>query len=311
VKPTVDSRQLNAFVTLARCGSFTRASKELFLTQSAVSHAMKALESDLGCRLLSRLGKRVQLTRQGEVFLKHAENILREMKSARYEIEIPSVADQGRLRVGVGTIACQHLLPAVLREFRENFPKCIIEVELGDQRRQLDFLRRGHVDLAVLLEPEGEVPAELEFVPLFEDELRIFVSPQHPWANYETVPNEAYEAVTVFFFNKAGYTFQIVSKYLKDEGVVLRNFIELGSIEAIKELVKLGLGVAMLAPWLAGPELENGSLVSLPLGPRKLRRQWCVAHWKGRRLTEIEKSFLSLCDAEARNFASAELRAEA
>jgi NADH dehydrogenase len=80
---TLDTRQLLAFVTLARCGSFTQAAKELFLTQSAVSHAMKALEGEVGSRLFDRVGKRVLLTQSGEQLLRHAERILREMRDAR------------------------------------------------------------------------------------------------------------------------------------------------------------------------------------------------------------------------------------
>jgi DNA-binding transcriptional LysR family regulator len=309
VKPTVDSRQLNAFAALARCGSFTLASKELFLTQSAVSHAIKALEDDLGCRLVDRVGKRIQLTPAGEQFLRHAENILREMQSARSEIELISKWDHGRLRVGASTTACQHLLPAVLREFRESFPKCVIRIEPGDQSRLLDLLRAGHVDLAFLLEPQGEVSEELVFVPLFEDELRLFVAPQHPWAHLGVVPREVFESQTLILYNKTSYTFRLVSNYLKEERIVLSNFIELGSMEAIKELVKLGLGAGVLAPWIAGAELEEGTLVSLPLGPRKLRRQWSVAYWKGRRLALAEEIFVGLCETVARNFGTTALKA--
>ena len=83
MKPTLDSRQLHAFAALARRGSFTLAAKDLFLTQSAVSHAIKALEDDVGCRLLDRVGRRVLLTQAGEQFLRHTEKILREMEAAR------------------------------------------------------------------------------------------------------------------------------------------------------------------------------------------------------------------------------------
>jgi DNA-binding transcriptional LysR family regulator len=309
VKTTLDSRQLNAFAALVRCGSFTLASKELFLTQSAVSHAIKALEDDLGCRLVDRVGKRVQLTPAGEQFLRHAENILREMNSARSEIEVLSKWGHGRLRVGASTTACQHLLPAVLREFRESFPKCVIRIEPGDQSRQLELLRAGHVDLAFLLEPQGQVSEELVFVPLFEDELRLFVAPQHPWAHLGLVPREELETETLILYNKASYTFRLVSNYLKEEKIVLSNFIELGSMEAIKELVKLGLGAGVLAPWIAGSELEDGTLVSLPLGPRKLRRQWSVAYWKGRRLALAEEIFVGLCETVARDFGTTALQA--
>ena len=73
------------------------------------------------------------------------------------------------------------------------------------------------------------------------------------------------------------------------------NFIELGSMEAIKELVKIGIGAGIIAPWVARAEIESGSLVSLPLGVRKLKRRWGIAHLKGRRLALGEETFVGLC----------------
>ena len=81
--PPLDSRQLRAFVTLARTGSFMQSARELHLTQSAVSHSMRALENEVGCRLLDRLGKSVSLTQAGEQLLAHAARILNEMEMAR------------------------------------------------------------------------------------------------------------------------------------------------------------------------------------------------------------------------------------
>jgi LysR family transcriptional regulator, low CO2-responsive transcriptional regulator len=306
---TIDSRQLNAFAALARCGSFTLAAREVFLTQSAVSHAIKALEEDLNCRLVDRIGKRIQLTPAGEQFLRHTENILREMQSARAGLEVLSKWGHGRLRVGASTTACQHLLPTVLREFRESFPKCVIKIEPGDHSRQLELLRAGHVDLAFLLEPHSAISEDLVFVPLFEDELRFFVAPQHPWAQLRSVPRDALSTETLILYNKASYTFRLVADYFKEEKVTLTNFIELGSMEAIKELVKLGLGAGILAPWISSSELANGTLVSLPLGQRKLRRQWSVAYWKGRRLALAEEIFVGLSETVAKNLGVTELKA--
>ena len=99
MKPTLDSRQLYAFAALARRGSFTLAAKDLFLTQSAVSHAIKALEEDVGCRLLDRVGRRVLLTQAGEQFLRHTEKILREMESARAGLDTLTKWGHGRLLV--------------------------------------------------------------------------------------------------------------------------------------------------------------------------------------------------------------------
>src|SRR5438445_634886 len=127
MRTTLDSRQLLAFATVARRGSFTLAAKELFLTQSAVSHAMKALETEVRCRLLDRVGKRVLLTQAGEQFLRHAEKILREMETARVGLDTLANWGHGRLRVGASTTTCQYILPTVLREFKQSFPKCVIK----------------------------------------------------------------------------------------------------------------------------------------------------------------------------------------
>ena len=95
----LDTRQLRAFVTLARRGSFTMAAKELHLSQSAVSHSMKALETDLGCRLFDRMSKKVLLTQAGEHLLQHADKILLEMSAARESITQLGKWGRGRLRI--------------------------------------------------------------------------------------------------------------------------------------------------------------------------------------------------------------------
>src|SRR5215831_1518785 len=118
----LDSRQLRAFATLARTASFTQAARELHLSQSAVSHSMKALETEVACRLLDRLGKSVILTQAGEQLFAHAEKILAEMDLARERLAELGKWGHGRLRIGTSLTACQYILPSVLREFKESFP---------------------------------------------------------------------------------------------------------------------------------------------------------------------------------------------
>lgn len=296
----LDSRQLVAFAALARCQSFTRAAKELYLTQSAVSHAIKALEEEVGSRLVDRAGRRVLLTQAGEQFLRHAERILREMEAARAGLDALSRWGHGRLRVGASTTACQYLLPTVLREFKQSFPKCVITVEPGDHAQQVELLEQNRVDLAIMLEPEKST--EFEFVPLFTDELRFLTSPLHAWAKEGRMLRETLESETLVLYNKTSYTFRLVNGYLREEGVAFGHYIELGSMDAIKELVKIGVGVGVLAPWIARAELESGALADVPLGRRRLRRTWGVAHLRGRRLPLGEETFIGLCRSVTETF---------
>src|SRR5579859_6872932 len=101
----LDAKQLRAFSILARTGSFTQAARELHLSQSAVSHSMKALEQDVGCRLLDRMGKKVLLTQAGEQLLHHAQKILQEMSATRDSLERLGKWGKGRLRLGVSATA--------------------------------------------------------------------------------------------------------------------------------------------------------------------------------------------------------------
>jgi LysR family transcriptional regulator, low CO2-responsive transcriptional regulator len=307
---TLDSRQLLAFATLARLGSFTQTARELFLTQSAVSHTIKALERDMGVTLFDRVGKKVHLTQAGEQLLVHAERILREMTDARSGIEELQNWGHGRLRVGASTTACHYILPTVLREFKQSFPKCVIKIEPGDQPRQLELLRSNQVDIALLLEPT-EALTDLDFRPFFDDELMFLVAPMHPWAQRGQAKRDEIHAETLVLYNKTSYTFRLVDDYFREDGITLTNFIELGSMEAIKELVKIGLGAGVLAPWIAREELAKGELVSLPLGRRKLKRCWGAAFLKGRRLPLAEETFAGLCEAVTLDFGHVAASAQA
>jgi DNA-binding transcriptional LysR family regulator len=289
----LDSKQINAFATLARVGSFTLAAKELGLTQSAVSHAMKALETDISCRLCDRSGRHVSLTQAGEQFLRHAERILTEMDAARLGIDALNNWGQTRLRIGASASACQYILPTVLSEFKKRYPRCSLSIEPGDYDRQMDLLERGQIDVAFMLEPGTN--RGLEFVPLFTDELLFLVSPSHYWAVLGRVPKESISSETVILYSKTSRTYKQVNDYFSENGISLSRQIELGSMDAIKELVKLGMGAGVLSSWVAKTELSQGLLRSFPLGPRPLKRIWGIAYAGSKRLSLPEETFVSLC----------------
>jgi DNA-binding transcriptional LysR family regulator len=164
----------------------------------------------------------------------------------------------------------------------------------------IEALRQHRIDLAVNLEPRRDEP--LEFRPLFTDELVFITSPLHAWAksgrvNREEIPKEHY-----ILYGKTSYTFQMIETYFRKEQITLHSLLDLGNMEAIKELVKLGLGISILAPWSCTKELKEGSLVTLPLGKRKLRRRWGVLYWKSRHLSLAEETFIGLCQQVAERF---------
>jgi DNA-binding transcriptional LysR family regulator len=289
----LDSRQLRAFSVLARTGSFTQTARELHLTQSGISHSMKALESDTGCRLLDRLGKRVVLTQAGEQLLAHADKILTEMENARESLKQLGKWGKGRLRLGASTTACQQIIPPVLREFKESFPDHTITLEPGDTPQLVASLLKQRLDLALTLEVERE--PQLEFHPLFTDDLQFIMSTQHPWAQAGRVDRAEISRQSYILYSKTSITFRLIENYFRQEQMVLNTVLEVGSMEATKELVKLGLGLSILAPWICRREIDEGSLATLPLGRKKLARRWGIVHLRGKRLTLAEETFMGLC----------------
>jgi DNA-binding transcriptional LysR family regulator len=181
----------------------------------------------------------------------------------------------------------------VLREFKESFAHYAITIVPADTAQMLNLLHGGRVDLALALEPKPE--EKLVFEPLFEDELAFLLSPRHPWAVAGEIDRREVPTQNYILYDRNSYTFRLVEEYFRREKLVLNTFCELGSMEAIKELVKLDLGISVLAPWIAREELQAGTLVALPLGKRKLRRQWGIARWRSRTLNLAEETFVRLC----------------
>jgi len=226
--------------------------------------------------------------------LRHAKKILQEMETARELLTQLGKWGKSRLRLGASTTACQHIIPPVLREFKESFPDHAITIEPGDTPELVAALLNQRIDLALSL---ASNEPQLEFQPLFTDELHFILAALHPWAKAGRVERSDIPRQNYILYSKHSITFRLIEDYFRREEMVLNTVIEVGSMEATKELVKLGIGVSILAPWIAQKEIEEGSLVALPLGRRKLQRRWGILHWRGRRLSLAEETFIGLCES--------------
>jgi len=289
----IDSRQLRAFVVLAQHGTFTQAGRVLHLTQSAISHAIRVLEKDLGCQLFLRQGKQVLLTHHGRELLHHAEAIQLQMVQARASLGALDRSPRGSLRIGCTPAAAQFLLPTVLREFKDSFPLYSIAVLPGETPETMERLAAGELDLGLCLKPHDA--SRLESRTLFEDDLVFLVSPQHAWCRQAPKARELSEE-TYIITSRNSLTFDLIGEYFLKLGVRPKSFMELGNIQAIKELVKLGLGTAIAAPWTSLSEIRSGELTAIPLLRNRIKRQWIVCHLKQKPTSLAEHIFMGLCE---------------
>jgi len=281
------------FCAVTRSGSLVAASRELHLTPSAISHALKSLETSLGCRLFERAGKRLLLNHAGEQLLAQIEKPLAALATAGEKVKQLGKWGQPRLRIGAAVSTCQYVLPGVIRELKKSSPTMLLQVESGDMPEMIELMQQNRIDLALGVACEGKY--DLESRPVFRDELLFVFSASHPWANGKPINVADLRKQALILYHQSSVTARLVQDYLATMEIQPPVVMEIGNIEAIKELVKLNLGVSVLAPWTADKELARGTLRMRPLGAKPLRRQWVVAWLKGRRLTLAEETFCKLC----------------
>jgi len=290
---TIDSQYLRVFCALARHLNMSRAAEELELTPSGISHGLKALEADLGCRLFERTSRKVLLTPAGHGFLADAEGILQSMASARVKLRSWGDWRSGCLRIAASATACQYILPLALREFRESFPDFTIRIDPCSSRQAVEALGDERADLALFIQPTQSV--DVQFLPVAEDELHFLVNPLHPWVAKRKANRNEISKQRLILPERSSETHGLIEAFFRAEGIRVEPFIEVGNEEAMKQFVRLGLGIALLPKWIAAAEVRQGLLSSISLGRRKLRRQWGVLHARNHNLTFPESVFVSLC----------------
>jgi LysR family transcriptional regulator, low CO2-responsive transcriptional regulator len=293
VKVTIDSQHLRVYAILARTSNLSRAAEELHMTPSGVSHCLKALEADLGCRLFDRNSRKFMLSQVGREFLSGAEQILEEMKSMRSKIGTRNNWRQGQLLIGANSTACQFLLPPVLREFRESFPGYTIRIEQCSSRQAVALLMDQRLDLALLTEGAEPSPS-IAFNPVGEDDLQFILNPLHRWAIKRKAQREDIPNGKLILPERSGNTYAIIESYFRAADINIQPFIEIANEQAIKEFIRLDMGVGILPRWLVADELKEGSLVSLPLGRQRLKRRWGVLHSKKRTLSLADDLFINI-----------------
>jgi LysR family transcriptional regulator, low CO2-responsive transcriptional regulator len=289
----METRLLRIFCAVAESRSLVAAADKVHLTPSAVSHSLKALETELGCRLFERVGKRMALNHAGEQLLAQIQEPLAALDTAAEGIKNLGKWGQSRLRVGASSSACEHILPRVIRELKRHHPSLQLHVESGDTARLLDLLHQHKVDLALSLTPAN--PTALAVRPAFKDELMFVFPPDHNWADGRPITLDEIRAQPFIAYQRSSLTAQLVEDYFRQLHITPGVIMEVASTAAILQLVKNKLGVSIVAPWAAEPDVAQGALKMRPLGSKSLWRRWSVISLASHRMTLAEETFCRFC----------------
>ncbi|MEM8868718.1 MAG: LysR family transcriptional regulator, partial [Verrucomicrobiota bacterium] len=208
----IDARQLANFCEVVNSRSIRRAAKHLNLTTSAISHSLKKLESDLGCKLFVRDTRNLALTYAGERLFSTADSILDNLTRARYLVQEWSEISQKTLRIGATSAACQYIIPMALRELKESFPGMNIQITVSSSYQLLEAIDENRIDVALF--PWGKATKK-SHISIGTDRLEFIVNPLHSWAESLRVEPSSIESQRVILTDSKGYTYDLVNEYFQ------------------------------------------------------------------------------------------------
>jgi len=233
-------REFKTFIAVARDGTFTGAGRQLGLTQSAVSAQMRRLEDYLGVELFERTGKSAALNAAGREMLPQAEELV--AMAERMVSTAGAGHVSGLLRVGAIASVQQDALVGALADFREIFPDVRVRVVPGVSLSLLGQVDAGEIDLAVLIRPPFTLPPELAWRPLLREPVVLAAPaglPRQPW--HELLASQPF-----IRYDRSSFGGRLVDLFLKKQRIAVREAVELDEMDAIANLVRRGLGVALL-----------------------------------------------------------------
>src|SRR5260221_550931 len=182
----LEIRHLQLVAAVADVGSLTRAGDRLHLTQSALSHQLRDIESRLGAPLFLRVGKRLVLTPAGERLLASARDVLAQLQHAEQEIRQMGAERAGILRITTECYTCYHWLPPLLKRYRHRFPRVEVRIDVDSTQHPIEKLLAGKIDLGIVSKPVTD--RRLASRPVFRDEVVLILSPDHRLARQPAPP---------------------------------------------------------------------------------------------------------------------------
>lgn len=286
----MDLRQLATFQSIAQTGSFTRAAERLGYVQSNVTAHIQALEEELGVVLFDRLGRQIQLTEPGRRLLKYADQMLALASEAR-----DAVSDKvsGEVLISAPETLCAHRLPTLLRRIRNELPDVQVVFRPLPSNELRQHVSNGTIDVALTLEqPRPGLGLNVEIMAV--EEVVVIAPPDHALTRASTVGPQDMNG-EIMLQTEAGCPYRVVfEQALQEAGAIPRETLEFSSVEAIKQCVMAGMGLAVLPKVTITRELRSRELAILPWqGPSLDMTSQLVWHAK-RRTGATLQAFLDL-----------------
>jgi DNA-binding transcriptional LysR family regulator len=258
----MELRQLKTFYTLASTLNFSRAAEVQNYVPSTVTMQMKALEEELGVKLVDRLGKKVILTDAGRNFLRYVDKILNELEEAQHAVK-QSGELSGTVVISADETLLTYRLPDLLRRFRLRYPGIRLMFRALADPNLKQSLRDGAADIIFMLD---EDKGDIGFcgVKLMDEPFYVLAAPDHPLATTTALTIEDFHGETFLLTEQSCSYHTFFERSLSQKGIYGISELEFNSAEAIKQCAKIGMGIAILPEMAVTAEVNRGELIPLP-----------------------------------------------
>jgi DNA-binding transcriptional LysR family regulator len=298
----MDVRQLDMFRAVAEEGSFTRAAERLHVSQSAISRQIKLLEEELGGVLLHRGAKRVTLAPPGELLLRLAHRIHRDMQDVVGQISETHELRRGTLTLAGGMTVCMHILPRLLRKYRSLYPRIDLKVVSASAASILRLLRAHEVDIALLTLPI--VAPDLEVVPVLKEEMVVVTAPGHPLSKARWVDPQALGRSPLILYEAGSNSRRVQDQLFEEERLSVNVAMETENVEIIKAMVGAGLGITLIPYASIAKDVRGGRFAFARLRGRRLYRETGWVYLKSDYVPRAVSEMLRLFETMKERFRS-------
>ncbi len=240
----MDIQNIRAFLSVAETGSFSRAAEKLFITQPAISKRIATLESDLGCQLFDRLGKKVQLTQAGDALVPGYQRILAEIEESRRIISNLRQEVSGHLRFGTSHHIGLHRLPPILRQYTRAYPDVELDIQFMDSEQAASLILKGGIELALITLPV-DINNPLASIPVWLDSMQCVCATDHPLAQSRNATAKQLSKHGVLLQSHNTHTRDIIDNSLMLDADT-KIIMESNYLETIKAMIQNGLGWGVL-----------------------------------------------------------------
>jgi len=257
----MDFIYLQTFCEVVKWGNFTRAAEALGYAQSSVTTQIQKLEEQYGVVLFERVGRKMRPTQAGEVLLPYARQILALQVEVKMQLSEPQT---GTLTIGTIETLAAFCLPPILQTFRERYPRITLALHAGNEASIVREVKEGHCDLGLILDRLSADP-ELVCLPLRKEAFAIIVRPDSPYSQLSEITVQDL-AHAHFILTEEGCTYRaFLLQALRQAHIPHHIVCGFGSLEAIKQCVRCGLGVAFLPCVTVQEDVAQGKLLAIPL----------------------------------------------